>query len=220
MKRSLRTAIFLCALILAPALLFSQADWSGKPVKLSIIDVAGNLRLSKPAIEAFKAANPKMISDIEYTIATAPELVAKIKAQQMAGNLDTTMVLTGYDGMAAGKEQGVWLQVMPKYRDVFQKSIDSYLPGARAAYNLFDGYGIAYVFCPGGPMFTYNPDTVKTPPGPRNSCWRGRRPTPASSSMQGPRTRVRDGPSSRGCRISSVTPTRKTPPPGQRRGRT
>ncbi len=164
MKRSLRTAIFLWALVLAPALLFSQADWSGKPVKLSIIDVAGNLRLSKPAIEAFKAANPKMISDIEYTIATAPELVAKIKAQQMAGNLDTTMVLTGYDGMAAGKEQGVWLQVMPKYRDVFQKSIDSYLPGARAAYNLFDGYGIAYVFCPGGPMFTYNPDTVKTPP--------------------------------------------------------
>ncbi len=72
MKRSLRTAVFLCALILAPALLFSQADWSGKPVKLSIIDVAGNLRLSKPAIEAFKAANPKMISDIEYTIARPP----------------------------------------------------------------------------------------------------------------------------------------------------
>ena len=164
MKRSFRNAVVFCALVLAPALLFSQASWSGKPVKLSIIDVAGNLKLSKPAIEAFKAANPRMISDIEYIIATAPELVAKIKAQQMAGNLDTTMVLTGDDGMAAGKEQGVWLQVMPKYKAVFEKSINSYLPGARAAYNLFDGYGIAYVFCPGGPMFTYSPDTVKNPP--------------------------------------------------------
>jgi putative spermidine/putrescine transport system substrate-binding protein len=162
MKGSLRTAGVLCALVLAPALLFSQA--TDKPVKISIIDVAGNLRLSKPAIEAFKAANPKIVSDIEYIIATAPELVAKIKAQQMAANLDTTMVLTGYDGMAAGKEQGVWLQIMPKYKDVFQKSVDAYLPGARAAYNLFDGYGITYVFCPGGPMFTYNPDKVMTPP--------------------------------------------------------
>ena len=53
---------------------------------------------------------------------------------------------------------------MPKYKDVFQKSVDAYLPGARAAYNLFDGYGITYVFCPGGPMFTYNPDKVMTPP--------------------------------------------------------
>jgi putative spermidine/putrescine transport system substrate-binding protein len=161
MKKFLRMAVIFIALALAPTLLFSQADWTGKPVKLSIIDVAGNLRLSKPAIEAFKAANPKMI---EYIIATAPELVAKIKAQQMAGNLDTTMVLTGYDGMASGKEQGVWVQLMPKYRSVFQKSIDSYVPGAKAAYNLFEGFGIAYVFCPGGPMFTYNPDKVKTPP--------------------------------------------------------
>ena len=100
MKGFFRTAGVLCALVLAPAFLFSQA--TDKPVKLSIIDVAGNLRLSKPAIEAFKAANPKMVSDIEYIIATAPELVAKIKAQQMAANLDTTMILTGYDGMAAG----------------------------------------------------------------------------------------------------------------------
>jgi putative spermidine/putrescine transport system substrate-binding protein len=164
MKSVLRTTGIVCAMVFAPMLLFSQASWSGAPVKLSIIDVAGTLKLCKPAIEAFKTSNPKMISDIEYIIATAPELVAKIKAQQMAANLDTTMVLTGNDGLAAGKEQGVWLQIMPKYKEVFQKAIDSYLPGARAAYNLFDGYGIALVFCPGGPMFTYNPDKVKTPP--------------------------------------------------------
>jgi putative spermidine/putrescine transport system substrate-binding protein len=136
----------------------------GKPVKLSIIDVAGNLRLSKPAIEAFKAANPKIVTDIEYIQATAPELTAKIKAQQMAGNLDTTLVLTGYDGLAAGVEQKLWVQLMPKYKDIFQKSIDNYVPGAKAAYDLFEGYGITYVFCPGGPMFTYNPDKVPNPP--------------------------------------------------------
>jgi putative spermidine/putrescine transport system substrate-binding protein len=157
-KKILCTAGVVLALVLAPVVLFA------KPVKLSIIDVAGNLRLSKPAIEAFKAANPQIVSDIEYISATAPELVPKIRAQQMADALDTTLALTGYDGIAAGKEQNVWLQVMPKYKDVFQKTVNAYVPGAKAAYDLFEGYGIAYVFCPGGPMFTYNPDMVKNPP--------------------------------------------------------
>src|SRR5208337_2293084 len=94
-----------------------------KPVKLSVIDVAGNLQLSKPAIEAFKAANPKLVSDIEYIQLTAPELPSKIKAQQMAGNLDTTLVLTGYDAMASGVDQGIYEQIMPKYAADFQKTI-------------------------------------------------------------------------------------------------
>jgi putative spermidine/putrescine transport system substrate-binding protein len=164
-KRTLQAFAIALALLIVPAFLFASGGQEpAKPVKLSIIDVAGNLRLSKPAIEAFKTANPKIVSDIEYISATAPELVPKIKAQQMAGALDTTLALTGYDGIAAGKEQDVWLQLMPKYKDVFQKSIDAYVPGAKDAYDLFEGTGIAYVFCPGGPMFAYNPDKVPNPP--------------------------------------------------------
>ena len=165
MKGTFKVLGIALALVALPMVLFANGGQeSGKPVKLSIIDVAGNLQLSKPAIEAFKTANPALVSDIEYIILTAPELVAKIKAQQMASNLDTTMVLTGYDGMAAGKEQGVWEQLMPKYASVFQKSIDTYVTGAKSAYDLFGGFGITYVFCPGGPMFTYNPDKVPNPP--------------------------------------------------------
>jgi putative spermidine/putrescine transport system substrate-binding protein len=135
-----------------------------KPVKLSIIDVAGNLQLTKPAIEAFKAANPSLVADVEYISLTAPELPSKIKAQQMADNLDTTLVLTGYDAMASGIDQGIYEQLMPKYKADFQKTVDDYLPGAKGAYDLFGGYGITLVFCPGGPMLTYNPDKVPAPP--------------------------------------------------------
>lgn len=164
-KKILQIMAIGLVLVVTSAFLYANgAQEPGKPVKLSIIDVAGNLRLSKPAIEAFKAANPKIVTDIEYITATAPELVSKIKAQQMANNLDTTLVLTGYDGIAAGLEQGVWEQLMPKYKDIFQKSVDAYVPGAKAAYDLFKGYGITYVFCPGGPMFTYNPDKVTSVP--------------------------------------------------------
>ena len=135
-----------------------------KPVKLSIIDVAGNLQLSRTAIMAFKAVNPKLISDIEFISATAPELPSKIKAQQAAGNLDTTLVMTGYDGLASGIELKIWEQIMPKEKAYFPTLEKDYLPSAKKAYDLFEGYGILYTFCPGGPMFTYNPDKVKKVP--------------------------------------------------------
>jgi len=135
-----------------------------KPVKLSIIDVAGNLALTQDAINAFKAANPDLVSDIEFIKLTAPELVAKIKAQQMAGNVDTTMVLTGYDGIAAGVEQNVWTKIRPDYNSFFPNLDANYLPGAKKAYDLFKGYGICVVFCSGGPMITYNPDKVPNAP--------------------------------------------------------
>jgi putative spermidine/putrescine transport system substrate-binding protein len=164
-KRNLFIVCVVLALIASPVLFAAGGvEAPDKPVKLQIIDVAGNLRCSRAAIDAFRAANPKLVSDLELVTMTAPELVSKIKAQQMANNVETSLCLTGYDGMAAGKEAGVWVQTMPKYASVFQKTIDNYLPGAKAAYDLYEGYGITSVWCPGGPMFTYNPEKVPTPP--------------------------------------------------------
>jgi putative spermidine/putrescine transport system substrate-binding protein len=135
-----------------------------KPVKLSIIDVAGNLQLSQSAIEAFKTAYPNLVSDIEFIKATSPELAAKIKAQQMANNLDTTLVLTGYDGMASGMELKIWEKILPENNEYFLNLKSNYLSGAKKSYDLFQGYGLTYVYCPGGPMLTYNPDKVKSVP--------------------------------------------------------
>jgi putative spermidine/putrescine transport system substrate-binding protein len=135
-----------------------------KPVKLQIIDVAGNLTLSKAPIEAFKAKYPDLVSDIEYIKLTAPELPAKLKAQQMAGVVDTTLVLTGTDGMASGIDMDVYTPFVPTFQKDFQKYIDNYLPGAKAAFDLFKGVGLVYTFCPGAPMFTYNPDKVPNAP--------------------------------------------------------
>lgn len=142
----------------------APAKAAAKPVKLSIIDVAGNAQLSQPAINAFKAAKPDIVSDIELIKLTAPELAAKIKAQQSANNIETTMIFTGFDGLASCSEAGVLEKLWPEMKDSFKGIDGNYLPGAQKAMDFGGGYGITYVFCPGGPMFTYNPDKVKTVP--------------------------------------------------------
>ena len=183
-----------------------------KPVKLSIIDVAGNLQLSKPAIEAFKAANPKLVADIEYIKLTAPELSSKLKAQQMAGNLDTTMVLTGYDGMAAGIEQGIYVQVIPKYKDDFQKTIDE-LPSRREG-GIRPVQWLWHRLCllPGRPH-------VHLQPGQGAQPAQDARRAPGLGKGQPRQVHVRPpgelwpraAPSSRACPTSSGTRTRRIP---------
>ena len=129
MMKSKRRAGAIWVIMIAAALLIVPSAWGQvsvkKPVKLQIIDVAGNLTLSKAPIEAFKAKHPDLVAEIEYVKLTAPELPAKLKAQQMAGVMDTTLVLTGTDGMASGIEQDVYLPVTPTYLKDFQKYIDN-----------------------------------------------------------------------------------------------
>ncbi len=137
---------------------------TSKPVKLSIIDVAGNLQLTQPAIEAFKSKYPNLVSDIEFVKLTSPELTAKIQAQQAANNIDTSLVLTGFDGLASGTEAGIWEPLWPGLKDRLPDLEANYLPGAKKAFEIGQGMGICVTFCPGGPMFTYNPDKVKNIP--------------------------------------------------------
>ncbi|HBR29732.1 MAG TPA: hypothetical protein DD789_09890, partial [Firmicutes bacterium] len=143
---------------------FQQKVYVGAPrqLTLQIIDCAGSKQMVGPAVDAFAAQNPNI--KIDYIIGTSPELPSKIKAQQMAGNVETNVVLTGYDAMGSGLVQQIWERIMPEQKKSFPNLEDNYLPAAKAAFDLFDGYGIVFAWCPGGPMFTYNPDRVKNVP--------------------------------------------------------
>src|SRR5258708_32093909 len=67
------------------------------PVTLNILDVAGNLQLTKAMIEAFKTPHPEIVAGVTYTTGTAPQLAAKIQAEQQGGNVHTSLVPTGTD---------------------------------------------------------------------------------------------------------------------------
>src|ERR1700741_2609601 len=155
------------ATILPGNLLSAWADvpaLPSNPVALNIIDVAGNLQLTKQSIENYRKANPKLVSQSHYNQAPAPELPSKIKAQQNAGRLDIDLVLTGLDGLAAGIEQDLWLRLIPDYQERFPSLEPNYLPPARKMYELSSGYGITVTYYPSGPLLEYAPERVKAPP--------------------------------------------------------
>jgi putative spermidine/putrescine transport system substrate-binding protein len=142
----------------------SVAATPSKPVTINILDVAGNLALTKPAIEAFKSAHPEIISSVTYSTGTAPQLASKIQAQQQAGNVQIHLVLTGTDGLAAGIKLGLWENLKSYYGQFFPGLMNNYQPAAANMATLAQDQGIEIVWYPSGPLIEYNPAKVATPP--------------------------------------------------------
>ncbi|GAB2602825.1 extracellular solute-binding protein [Kribbella endophytica] len=138
-------------------------DKPSKAVVLNILDVAGNLQLTQGMIDEFVEKNPDVISKVTYQKATAPDLVGKIKAQQGAGRVDIGLVLTGTDGLSAGAEQGLWQDLLPKYKDRLS-NMSTYQEPAAKMQALAGNSGITVTYYPSGPLLEYLPSKVPTPP--------------------------------------------------------
>jgi putative spermidine/putrescine transport system substrate-binding protein len=153
------------SLLAAGALLVSTSFGAmAEPVVINVIDVAGDLQVSQPALEKFQAEHPELVSKFVFTQATAPELAGKLKAQQDAGRVDIDFVLTGNDALAAGMEQGLWLQILPKYADKFPNLKELYIPGAYLMQEMTRGEAFVIDWYPSGPLLEYAPDRVKDVP--------------------------------------------------------
>ncbi|HTR57362.1 MAG TPA: extracellular solute-binding protein [Casimicrobiaceae bacterium] len=134
------------------------------PVTINIVDVAGDLQLTRDAIELYAKKNPNYVSKFNFTQAPAPELPGKLKAMQGAGRSDIDMVLTGTDFLAAGIEQGLLIKLLPDYATKFPNLTQNYLPAAAKMQELAQNQGIEVVFMPAGPLLEYNPAKVKQVP--------------------------------------------------------
>ena len=131
------------------------------PITLSIIDTGGDLASTEVIIRNYAKANPDKVKDIKIQRAPAPELPAKIKAQQDAGRLDINLVLTGQDGgslLALNKQ----IIQIPNYKTEFPREILT--DAGKALYDEGGGYLIPSVGNAGGPVFIYNPSKVPNPP--------------------------------------------------------
>jgi len=134
------------------------------PLVINVIDVAGDLQLSQAALQKFADTHKDLVSKFVFTEGPAPELAGKLKAEQDAGRLDIDFVLTGNDGLAAGMEQGLWTEILPKYAAKFPDLEKLYLPGAYAMQKMARGQAFVDDWYPSGPLLEYAPERVKDMP--------------------------------------------------------
>ena len=157
-----RTLLGAAAVGLAGSKAVAQPAAPRAPLAITVVDVAGSLALTQKAFEAYRAAHPTMVSRFNFSKAPAPELPAKLRAQQAANRVDIDIVLTGTDALAAGIDGKIWTDAakapgLPVLADVL-------LPGALRMQALAQDQGVIVSYSPGGPILEYMPDRVKAPP--------------------------------------------------------
>jgi putative spermidine/putrescine transport system substrate-binding protein len=162
--RTCGTTALACVLasFLATAAMIVACDRaSAQPIALSVIDTGGDLASTQVILENYKKANPGKVKEIRIQRAPAPELPAKIKAQQDAGRLDINLVLTGQDGGSLLAQNQQIIQI-PDYEKSFPR--DALTDAGKALYDEGKGYLIPSVGNAGGPVLIYNPAKVLNPP--------------------------------------------------------
>ena len=160
-SRNLLVRLLAATVMAVGVSVLSPGTTRAEPITLSIIDTGGDLASTEVIIRNYAKANPDKVKDIKIQRAPAPELPAKIKAQQDAGRLDINLVLTGQDGgslLAANKQ----IIQIPNYKTEFPRDILT--DAGKALYDEGGGYLIPSVGNAGGPVFIYNPSKVPNPP--------------------------------------------------------
>jgi putative spermidine/putrescine transport system substrate-binding protein len=148
------------ALVAGAAAAFPAATFA-EPITLSIIDTGGDLASTEVIIRNYAKAHPDKVKDIKIQRAPAPELPAKIKAQQDAGRLDINLVLTGQDGGSLLAQNKQIIEI-PDYKTAFPR--DLLTDAGKALYDEGHGFLIPSVGNAGGPVLIYNPAKVPNPP--------------------------------------------------------
>ncbi|HTJ58561.1 MAG TPA: extracellular solute-binding protein [Devosiaceae bacterium] len=142
---------------------FAAMPLPKQPLTISIVDVAGNLALTQGGFDGYAAQKPNLVSKFVYSTAPAPELPAKLQAQQTAKHVDIDLVLTGTDDLAAGISQGLWVD-LSAYKADLPDLTSIYLPEAAKMQQLAQNQGVTVSYYPSGPLIEYMPDAVPTPP--------------------------------------------------------
>ena len=154
------------------ALLFAACGGSGggggngnQPIVLQVVDAGGYSSQLQPMLQAYQKAHPDKVSRIVYPPRIqGPQLPGKLKAEEDSGNIQDSLVISGYDGVASSIQQGLVEQLVPAHSDKFPNLDDNYQPAAKAYSDLAKGYALVFSYTPSGPIFEYDPSKVPNPP--------------------------------------------------------
>ncbi|WP_298802351.1 extracellular solute-binding protein [uncultured Pseudokineococcus sp.] len=135
-----------------------------EPIAVTVLDGAGNLVGSQPMFDSFVEEHPDLVSDISYESAAAPDVMGKIRAQQTAGEVTTTIVIGGPDVLGAAQSQDALLELYPAHADSLPDLDDVQDEPRALLQELSDGEGVVNRFDYSGPMLASDPETVTDVP--------------------------------------------------------
>jgi putative spermidine/putrescine transport system substrate-binding protein len=134
------------------------------PIVLTLLDGAGNVTVNRAIYDGFAAAHPELVSSINYQSAPAPDVAGKIRAQQLAGQVDISVVVGGTDVMGAAQTEDLMLPLVPNHQSNLPDLSRVFDQGGADMQTMANGIGVVVRYGPAGPLLAYRPDEVRQAP--------------------------------------------------------
>jgi putative spermidine/putrescine transport system substrate-binding protein len=134
------------------------------PIALTLLDGAGNVTVNRVIYDNFAKAHPELVSSINYQSAPAPDVAGKVRAQQLAGTVDISVVIGGTDVLGAARTENLMTPLLPNYASSLPDLAQVFDAGGTELQEMAGGVGIVNRYNPAGPLLAYHPDQVAQPP--------------------------------------------------------
>lgn len=143
---------------------FAQIPLPKSPITLSVLDATGALAYTQPMFDDYAKEKPQLVSRFTFTRSPSQEMHGKIKAQQAANRVDIDLVMCGNISVAIGNQDNTWRQLVPEHAKSLPNLDEILHEGAQVYQKLGKGNAIPIGWTVFGPLLTYLPQRVKTPP--------------------------------------------------------
>jgi putative spermidine/putrescine transport system substrate-binding protein len=136
------------------------------PITLTLLDGAGNVTVNRAIYDGFAAAHPELVSSINYQSAPAPDVAGKVRAQQLAGQVDISMVIGGTDVMGAAQTEDLMIPLLPDHASSLPDLSQTFDESGTALQDMANGVGVVNRYAPAGPLLAHQAGMANVPTTP------------------------------------------------------
>jgi putative spermidine/putrescine transport system substrate-binding protein len=131
-----------------------------QPITLTILDGSGDLQVYQKIYNDFAKARPDLVSTIRYETAASPDVLGKLRAQELSHHVDTSLILGGTDIVGALQQQKLLTPLLPSHQDLLPDLATLQDPQRATLQALAGGSGVMNLWSPSGPAWEYNSTEV------------------------------------------------------------
>jgi putative spermidine/putrescine transport system substrate-binding protein len=131
-----------------------------QPITLTLLDGSGDLQVYQKIYNDFAKARPDLVSGIHYETASAPDVLGKIRAQELSHHVVTSLILGGTDIVGALRQQKLLTPLLPAHEDLLPDLATLQDPPRARLQALAGGSGVMHLWSPSGPVWEFNTATV------------------------------------------------------------
>jgi putative spermidine/putrescine transport system substrate-binding protein len=134
------------------------------PITLTLLDGSGDLAVYQTIYQDFAKTHPDLVRSIRFEAAASPDVLGKLRAEELSKHVDISMILGGLDVVGALQEQRLLTKLLPRYKAQLPDLAKVQDAPRAKLQKIAGGYGLMNLWSPSGPAWEYNKKRLPDPP--------------------------------------------------------